>query len=66
MANNFPLYVDLGQDLSMLIGVPTISTWVTEKRPTRVKRGTIGFNTETQTLEYWDGSAWYGATMVKG
>lgn len=65
MATKFPVLINLGQGLSMLAGFPTIAAWKTSKRPKRAKRGTFGINTETNTLEYFDGSDWYGANLDK-
>ena len=61
--NRSSLFVNLGQDLSMMIGIPTIPVWDSMKRPERPKRGTLGFNMKTRNLEYWDGSDWYVAQM---
>jgi hypothetical protein len=63
MQKNAPLLVDIGQGLSMMIGLPTITTWDTKGRPKSPRRGTFGFNFETNSLEYWDGIQWFGALM---
>lgn len=63
MANKKYLLVDLGQGLSVRIGFPSIATWKTSTRPKKAKRGTLGFNTQTSNLEYWDGSSWLNAPM---
>jgi len=55
--------MDIGQGLSMMIGLLTITSWNTKERPINAKRGTFGFNTQTNNLEYWDGSAWFAAAM---
>ena len=60
-----PLFVDIGPGLSIMIGLPTIASWKTTDRPQKVKRGTFGFNTQTRTLEYYNGSHWLGASMDK-
>lgn len=65
MANNRPLLLSLGQGLSLMLGMPAISTWKSKKRPTKAKRGTLGFNLETNKLEYYDGDNWYEAEMSK-
>jgi hypothetical protein len=59
MAKSHPLLVDIGEGLSLMIGLPTLSSWNVEDRPKNAKRGTFGFNSQTGNLEYWDGSAWY-------
>lgn len=46
-----------------MIGLPKIATWNKATRPKKAKKGTFGFNTQTNNLEYWDGSSWYGAPM---
>jgi len=63
MAKNQPLMIDIGQGLSLMIGLPTISSWKTRERPQNVKRGTLGFNSQTKSLEYYDGKNWLEAPM---
>ena len=63
MAKNPPLFINIGQDLSMRIGLPTITSWDTAGRPKKVGRGTFGFNFQTNSLEYWDGTFWFAAPM---
>lgn len=55
--------IDIGQGLSLMIGLPTISSWKTRERPQNVKRGTLGFNSQTKSLEYYDGKNWLEAPM---
>ena len=55
----------MGSGLSMRIGLPLIISWDNENRPKKAQRGTFGFNTETQSLEYWDGESWYEIAMGK-
>lgn len=64
MAKNSPLFVNIGQGLSMMIGLPILTTWETAGRPKNPKKGTFGFNTQTYSLEYWDGSDWYKCQMI--
>lgn len=64
MAKNSQLFINVGQGLSIATGLPTISSWDSETRPKNVKRGTLGFNTQTQRLEYWDGKKWFVAEMA--
>lgn len=66
MANNSPYFVNLGQGLSMMIGLPTIAAWNSETRPKKPRRGTLGFNVQTNILEFWDGEDWYSAPMTTG
>ena len=61
--NNPPLLMDIGQDLSLMLGLPTITSWKTRERPKKAKRGTLGYNTDTYSLEYYDGDHWYTAPM---
>lgn len=63
MAKNQPILIDIGQGLSLSIGLPTIATWKTSERPKNPRRGTLGFNTDTKSLEYHDGSDWLVAPM---
>lgn len=63
MAKNQPILIDIGPGLSMMVGFPTISTWKNNERPKNAKRGTFGFNTDTQNLEYYDGHGWLAAAM---
>jgi len=65
MAKNSPLFINMGSGLSMRIGLPLIISWDNENRPKKAQRGTFGFNTETQSLEYWDGESWYEIAMGK-
>lgn len=64
MANNSPLLINIGQGLSMAIGLPTIESWDTNSRPKKAKAGTFGFNSQTNSLEYYDGTSWYSAQMT--
>jgi hypothetical protein len=66
MAQNHPILIDIGEGLSMMLGMPTILTWKTKDRPKEPKQGTFGFNSKTGNLEYWDGSDWYSAKMSEG
>lgn len=63
MPKNPPLLIDIGQGLSIMLGLPTIDSWDTAGRPKNAKMGTFGFNFQTNHLEYWDGSAWFQASM---
>lgn len=65
MGKNSPLMIEIGQGLSLMIGIPTISSWNTAERPKNAKRGTFGFNNETHSLEFWDGNNWYGAALAQ-
>lgn len=64
MPKNQPILVDIGQGLSLMMGLPTLTSWETKTRPKNVKRGTFGFNLSTQSLEYWDGEGWLAANMI--
>ena len=63
MPKNSPFFINIGQDLFMMVGLPKIASWDTASRPKNPKRGMFGFNSETSNLEYWDGSAWFAAAM---
>ena len=64
MIKNTSFYINIGQGLSMLVGLPTIPTWDTASRPKKVQTGVFGFNSETNNLEYWNGDSWYGAQLT--
>jgi hypothetical protein len=57
--------MDIGQGLSLMLGLPRINSWKTISRPKKPKRGTFGFNSKTNSLEYFDGSDWFSASMRK-
>lgn len=63
MSTNPPIMIDIGQGLSLMIGLPTIASWETRKRPKNPKKGTFGLNTQTNSLEYWDGAGWLVTPM---
>ncbi len=64
MPKNQPLLIDIGAGLSLSVGLSTITTWKSKERPQSPKRGTFGFNTDTNNLEYYDGSGWLSAAMT--
>lgn len=63
MLQNQTLYVHVGEGLSLRIGLPVIATWNNLTRPKKPSRGTIGFNSQTNNLELWDGSYWLATSM---
>ena len=63
MKNNSQTFIDIGQGLSMMVGLPKITSWKSSERPKNAKKGTFGFNTQTSSLEFWDGAAWWKASM---
>lgn len=63
MAKNSPFFINVGPGLSMMIGLPTINSWDTKDRPKNPKPGTFGFNSETNNIEYWNGTDWLAAPM---
>lgn len=58
--------MDIGQGLFIRLGLPKIPTWVNSDRPKKAKKGTLGFNSQTNSLEYWSGSVWFAAVMGAG
>ncbi len=65
MDNNYNnIFVDIGQGLSMMVGLPRLTAWKTRGRPRKAKRGTFGFNSQTNSLEYYNGSYWLAASMT--
>lgn len=65
MPKNSPMLVDIVPGLSVMVGLPTIASWTTADRPKNPKKGTFGFNSETNNFEYWDGSTWLVASTSK-
>jgi hypothetical protein len=65
MYNSNDIYVDIGEGLSMMVGLPRLSSWKTRERPKKAKRGTFGFNSQTNSLEYFNGTNWLAAKMSK-
>ena len=63
MAKSSPLLIDIGSGLSIMASLPTLDSWKTADRPKKAKKGTFGFNFQTNNLEYWDGTAWFTAPM---
>jgi hypothetical protein len=63
MPKNNPFMYEVGGGLSIMLGLPTIPSWKMRDRPKKPKTGSIGFNTQTNNLEYWDGKNWFGASM---
>jgi len=50
--------------ISKLLG-QRIPSWNILGRPKTGEPGTVGFNFETSSLEYWDGSQWLKFPMSK-
>ncbi len=65
MAKNNQILLDIGKGLTLAVGLPTIGIWEGSNRPKNAKRGTLGFNTETNSVEFFDGTIWFRAQMVK-
>lgn len=65
MANSKPIIIEIGPGLSLITGLPVIACWTSKTRPKKPRRGTVGFNTQTSSLEYWDGKNWFQAAMHK-
>ena len=63
MAKDSPIFIDVGQGLSLPIGQSTISYWVTTSRPKKPMKGTFGLNTQTNSLEFWNGNIWLTAPL---
>lgn len=59
-----PIYVEIGKGLYRMVGIPAISTWDNKTRPKKLRPGILGFNSETNSLEYWDGTDWLTAQMA--
>jgi len=63
MAKDTPILIEVGQGLSLPLGRPTISCWVTTSRPKKPMKRTFGLNTQTNSLEFWDGNIWLTAPL---
>ena len=63
MAKHSALLIDIGPGLSIMASLPTLDSWKTSNRPKKAKAGMIGFNIQTNNLEYWDGNNWFAASM---
>lgn len=63
--NPSTLLMDIGDGLFMMVGLPRLALWKTRERPKKASRGTFGYNYQTNNLEYFDGSAWYAASLSK-
>jgi len=57
------LLIDIGDNLYLPVGLPTISSWNSKKRPKKPGAGTFGYNTQTNSLEFFNGSYWFGGSM---
>jgi len=57
------LHINVGQGFSLVVGLPTLATWTTATRPKNAKKGTFGFNSQTNSLEFWTGTDWLAAHM---
>lgn len=63
-AHSRPLILDSLNGLCLQIGAPTLPIWDTAGRPSSSRAGTIGFNSQTSTLEVWTGSVWKSVLMT--
>jgi hypothetical protein len=63
MPRSTPFTFEIGEGLSIMLGLPTIPSWNIRSRPKKPKVGTFGFNQKTNSLEYWDGKSWFAASM---
>lgn len=63
MTANQLLLIGVGNGLYVMSGLPIIVSWKSSKRPKNAKRGTFGFNSQTNSLECFNGSNWFAATM---
>lgn len=55
MSKTRQLFIDAGQGLSIMVGLPTIPSWDMASRPKNPKKGTLGFNAQTNSLEFYRG-----------
>ncbi len=64
-SHNPSILIDVGQGISLLTGLLRLNYWVTPNRPKNPRRGTFGFNSQTNSLEYFNGKYWLEASMRK-
>jgi len=50
--------IGTNEGVRILVGQQRIPSWNILGRPEKVKPGTLGHNTQTNNLEYWNGSEW--------
>jgi hypothetical protein len=65
MATKSSLLMDIGQGMSLMLGLPRLNSWTNSRRPKKATRGTFGFNSQTNNLEYYDGTDWFTVPMSK-
>jgi len=57
--------LDFGNKLSLLVGNSKVLIWNTSGRPKSPKRGTLGYNSETKNLEFYNGFYWLTTEMLE-
>lgn len=65
MPRSKSILIDIGGGLSLMTSLTTVTSWNTRNRPKKPKEGVLGYNKQTGSLEYYDGSYWYAAVMEK-
>ena len=63
MAIKQPIFKRIGQDMYLQTGLPTIISWDNKTRPKKARVGTLGFNVQTNSIEYYDGTYWVAAEL---
>ncbi|GAO98106.1 hypothetical protein Cva_00754 [Caedimonas varicaedens] len=58
MGNNSPML--MSQNAVQFTKVMAVPCWTTEQRPQNPMMGTLGFNTQKNVLEVWNGEQWSG------
>ncbi len=61
---NSPLFMEIGNGLSTIVGQQKIPSWNNAGRPANPAPGTFGFNFETNNLEFWNGNYWFTSPMT--
>ncbi|MGB5049924.1 MAG: LamG domain-containing protein, partial [Caldilineaceae bacterium] len=62
-SKNTPLLIDSIGGKVLWIGLPKMSVWNTNGRPSAPTTGVVGFNSQTSAIEVWDGSSWKSVTL---
>lgn len=63
-SNNDPYYVDIGGGLSAMLDKNKVPYWNTANRPSSPVKGMVGYNVTTESLEVYNGSAWFKIDLV--
>jgi hypothetical protein len=60
---NRNFFLDIGNKLSTQIARLRMPTWGSDERPANPHEGEFGFNLSDNTLEIYDGTAWFAVSL---